>query len=243
MSAVQKFIAAARMVHAEETDPAKRWEKMTPLLQELIADPSVKSNPSIGRIAPRAASARRIYCFYEDPDYKFVINGLIKAPHTRTAIHDHAHNWTLYGVLDGSESIERYDRLDDRSKPDYAEVKKSVNVKVGAGKIDLVPPYAIHAEESGDERTVAIIVRAEKAGGFLQGRYDPGDQQVLARLRSEADPLRTEINVCSLMNIASQGAGALNSGPMLLQNHRSLRPMNAKPRIAVFSGPTATHSK
>jgi len=28
-------------------------------------------------------------------------------------------------------------------------------------------------EESGDERTVAIIVRAEKAGGFLQGRYDP----------------------------------------------------------------------
>jgi len=76
-------------------------------------------------------------------------------------------------VLDGSESIERYERLDDGSKPNYAEVRKSVNVKVSAGKIDLVLPYAIHAEESGDERTVAIIVRAEKAGGFLQGRYDP----------------------------------------------------------------------
>jgi hypothetical protein len=37
----------------------------------------------------------------------------------------------------------------------------------------LVPPYEIHAEESGEGRTVAIIVRAEKAGGFLQGRYDP----------------------------------------------------------------------
>ena len=48
-----------------------------------------------------------------------------------------------------------------------------MNVKVGPGKIDLVPPYQIHAEESGEERTVAIIVRAEKAGGFLQGRYDP----------------------------------------------------------------------
>ena len=42
MSAVQKFIASARQLHAEETDPAKRWEKMTPLLQELIADPAVK---------------------------------------------------------------------------------------------------------------------------------------------------------------------------------------------------------
>jgi hypothetical protein len=79
----------------------------------------------------------------------------------------------LYGVLDGTESIERYERVDDRSKPDYAEIRQTVNVKVGPGKIDLVAPYEIHAEESGEERTVAIIIRAEKSGGFLQGRYDP----------------------------------------------------------------------
>jgi len=39
--------------------------------------------------------------------------------------------------------------------------------------VDLVRPGQIHAEESGTERTVAIIVRAEKPGTFLQGRYDP----------------------------------------------------------------------
>ena len=172
-SAVQKFIADARALFADESDPAKRWERMSPLLQELLADASIraqsKSWPNYSQGSERAENL----LFYEDPDYKFVINGLIKAPHTRTQIHDHAHNWTLYGVLDGTESIERYERVDDRSKPDCAEIRKTVNVKVGAGKIDLVPPYEIHAEESGDERTVAIIVRAEKAGGFLQGRYDP----------------------------------------------------------------------
>ena len=173
MSAVKKFIDSARKLHAEETDPAKRWEKMTPLLQELIADPAVREQSKHWPDCSQGGERAENLLFYEDPEYKFVINGLIKAPHTRTAIHDHAHNWTLYGVLDGSESIERYDRLDDGSKPDYAEIRKTVNVRVGAGKIDLVPPYAIHAEESGDERTVAIIVRAEKAGGFLQGRYDP----------------------------------------------------------------------
>jgi predicted metal-dependent enzyme (double-stranded beta helix superfamily) len=172
MSAVQKFIASARELHAQETDPAKRWEKMTPLLQELISDPKVKEQSKHWPDCSQGGERAENLLFYEDPDYKFVINGLIKAPHTRTSIHDHAHNWTLYGVLDGSESIERYDRLDDRSKPDYAEVRNTVSVKVSAGKIDLVPPYAIHAEESGDERTVAIIVRAEKAGGFFQGRYD-----------------------------------------------------------------------
>jgi predicted metal-dependent enzyme (double-stranded beta helix superfamily) len=172
-TAFQKFIAAARKLHADETDAAKRWDKMTPLLQELLADPSVRQQSQNWPDCSQGGDRAENLLFYEDADYKFVINGLIKAPHTRTAIHDHAQNWTLYGVLDGTESIERYERLDDRSKADYAEVKKSVNVTVGAGKIDLVPPFAIHAEESGDERTVAIIVRAEKAGGFLQGRYDP----------------------------------------------------------------------
>ena len=172
-TAVQKFITAARQLHADETDAAARWEKMTPLLQELLADPSVREQSKNWPDCSQGGDRAENLLFYEDPDYKFVINGLIKAPHTRTAIHDHAHNWTLYGVLDGTESIERYERIDDRSRPDYAEVKKSVAVTVGAGKIDLVPPFAIHAEESGDARTVAIIVRAEKAGGFLQGRYDP----------------------------------------------------------------------
>ena len=171
-SAVQKFIAATRELFAAESDPKKRWEKMPPLLQELLADPSVREQSKSWPTCSQADRAQNLL-FYEDPEFKFVINGLIKAPLSRTQIHDHAHNWTLYGVLDGTETIERYERVDDGSKPDYAELRKTVNVKVGAGKIDLVPPYEIHVEESGDDRTVAIIVRAEKAGGFLQGRYDP----------------------------------------------------------------------
>ena len=170
--AVQNFIAATRELFAAESDPKKRWEKMPSLLQELLADPRVREQSKHWPTCSQSDRAQNLL-FYEDPDFKFVINGLIKAPRSRTQIHDHAHNWTLYGVLDGTETIERYERVDDRSKPDYAELRKIANVKVGAGKIDLVPPYEIHAEESGEDRTVAIIVRAEKAGSFLQGRYDP----------------------------------------------------------------------
>lgn len=176
MGALQKFIESARKLHAEERSPAKRWKKMTPLLQELLADPAIRKQSKSWPTCSQADRAQNLL-FYEDPDYQFVINGLIKAPKSRTQIHDHAHNWTLYGVLDGNENIERYERLDDRTKPDYAEIRKTVDVKVGPGKIDLVPPYEIHAEESGEERTVAIIVRAEKAGGFLQGRYDPATKK------------------------------------------------------------------
>jgi predicted metal-dependent enzyme (double-stranded beta helix superfamily) len=149
---------------------------MTPLLQELLTDRGIRGQ---SRAWPTCAQTDRAQnlLFYEDPDYGFVINGLIKAPKSRTQIHDHAHNWTLYGVLDGHETIERYERLDDGSRLDYAEIRQTMSVEVGPGSVDLVPPYQIHAEESGEERTVAIIIRAEKAGTFLQGRYDPATKK------------------------------------------------------------------
>ena len=163
-NALERFVRKTRALFAQEPDLDKRWNNLRPILAELLADPElVVASKHWPDCVPADGRAENLL-FYEDPDYKFVINGLIKAPKTRTQIHDHAHNWTLYGVLDGTETIERYERTDDRSKPDYAEIRKTVNVKVGPGKIDLVPPYEIHAEESGDERTVAIIVRAEKAG-------------------------------------------------------------------------------
>jgi predicted metal-dependent enzyme (double-stranded beta helix superfamily) len=175
-SGLQQFIIAMRELFSVEKDPATRWRNAAPLLQALITDPSVKQQSKDWPSCRQSERAQNLL-FYEDPDYKFVINGLIKNPRSRTQIHDHAHNWTLYGVLDGHETIERYERIDDGAKPDFADIRQTENVKMGPGKVDLVAPYKIHAEESGDERTVAIIVRAEKAGGFLQGRYDPANKR------------------------------------------------------------------
>lgn len=175
--AVQRFITSARELFSKEKDPAQRWKQMTPLLEALISDPSIKAQSKNWPACRQGDERAQNLLFYEDPEYKFVINGLIKSPKSRTQIHDHAHNWTLYGVLDGHESIERYERIDNGAKSDYAEIRQTEKIDVGPGKVDLVEPFQIHAEESGEERTVAIIVRAEKAGGFLQGRYDPANKK------------------------------------------------------------------
>ena len=171
-SAMSRFIAGARGLWASEPNVKKRWEELAPLLRELLADPELRARsrewPARGPDDPPEN-----LLFYEDPEFGFVVNGLVKAPRTRTPIHDHAHNWTLYGVLDGSETIERYERKDDGAHPDYADVLQTGHFRVTPGDLDLVRPWQIHAEESGEERTVAIIVRAEKPGSFLQGRYDP----------------------------------------------------------------------
>ena len=187
-SAVQKFIDSTRDLFAAETDPAKRWAKMPPLLQELLADPAIKEQSKSWPDCSQGSERAENLLFYEDPDYKFVINGLIKAPQTRTQIHDHAHNWTLYGVLDGTETIERYERADDRSKPDYADIRKTVNVQIGAPVKLICSAHEIHAEESGQERTVAIIVRAEKRGASSRV-VTTRRRRSTARVRSKQLPI------------------------------------------------------
>jgi hypothetical protein len=44
----------------------------------------------------------------------------------------------------------------------------------GAGTVDLVPPYDVHAEKGAlGGRSVAVIVRSERVvGKVLQGRYN-----------------------------------------------------------------------
>ena len=51
-------------------------------------------------------------------------------------------------MLDGHERIERYERVVDRRPEGYAEIKRTVDVEVSASEIDLVKPYAVHAEQT-----------------------------------------------------------------------------------------------
>jgi predicted metal-dependent enzyme (double-stranded beta helix superfamily) len=190
-NALSRFVRKTRNLFAQEPDLDKRWNGLRPILAELLADPEVlEASKHWPDCVPADGRAENLL-FYVDPDYGFAINGLTKgdARHDRRArIHDHAHIYTLYGVLDGHERVVRYDRLDDRSKPGYAEIRESSAVRVGPGEIDLVKPYEIHTEITVGERTVAVIVRSQKGGDFNQGRYVPEKNEYYESLGPRQTP-------------------------------------------------------
>jgi predicted metal-dependent enzyme (double-stranded beta helix superfamily) len=175
-NAMDRFVAKTRDLFAEVGDEAQRWEYLRPILAELLADPEVQEACKRWPDCVARDGRAENLLFYEDPDYGFVINGLTKGGSRqageRTRIHDHGYIYTLYGVLDGQERVERYERVDDGSQPDYRPIRRTEDVLVGAGDIDLVKPYEVHAEVTVGERTVAVIIRSAKAGEHMQGRYD-----------------------------------------------------------------------
>jgi predicted metal-dependent enzyme (double-stranded beta helix superfamily) len=168
---LERFIHELRKVWSTNADNQSRMERAKPLLEKFVLEPALKAH---SRDWPSTEGHKNLL-LYVDPDYDFVINAVVRVPGRKGSIHDHATAWVLYGLLDGTESLERYDRIDDGKKPGYAELKLASVTTGSQGKVDIVPPRAIHAEQGGDTRSVAIIVRSQKLGQgtVLQGRYDP----------------------------------------------------------------------
>jgi 3-mercaptopropionate dioxygenase len=166
----EKFIADLRAIWAVQPDDQRRMEAAKPLLERLVLDPALKAHSA----SWPSTEGRKNLLLYVDPDHHFVINGVVRMPGRTGGVHDHADAWVLYGVLDGSESLERFDRVDDGSRSGYAEVKLASVTTGTQGRVDLVPPHAIHAEQGGPTRSVAIIVRSQRLGEgtILQRTYD-----------------------------------------------------------------------
>lgn len=164
----EKFIQDLRAAWSELPDMEARMKKGQQLLEALVKDEGLrqasKSWPS--------TEGRKNLLFYEDPDYGFAVNGVVRIPGRKGSIHDHAHAWTAYGLLDGTESLERFRRIDDRSQEGHAELELESVTQGTPGKVDLVPPFDIHAEQGGPTRSVAIILRSERVAGKVpQGSY------------------------------------------------------------------------
>jgi predicted metal-dependent enzyme (double-stranded beta helix superfamily) len=166
----RKFIENLRDAWDQYPDIEMRMKKAQKLLEVLVRN---KDLQEASRAWPSTEPHKNLV-LYEDAEHGFIVNAVVRTAGRKGGVHDHAHSWTAYGVLDGLEKLERYDRLDDGSKPDFADVKLT-SVRDGTpGTVDLVPPFAVHSEKGGPDRSVAVIIRSERlVGRVLQGRYDP----------------------------------------------------------------------
>jgi len=183
-TAQERFIAQMRELFAREPDLNKRWDAVPALLTELLKDPAVQEAshkwpvPSqVVHTVPGEGRAGNLL-FYEDPDYGFVMNATIheagRGQGEPKQAHDHGQNYTAYGLLEGRERIVMFERTDDGSRPDHADVRKTADYVAAPGDIHLAKPRDIHVEVNIGERTSAVIIRSMRDGGpnNLHGRYD-----------------------------------------------------------------------
>ena len=173
---LDRIVEAVRVVYGDSSDEPTRWGRISEVLQAALAAPELRA--AAGDWPTSHDRANRRYTnllFYEDPDFGFVVNGLVKDETGRTPVHDHGHAWVAYGLLEGVETILRYREpagsplVGDRNPA----LEPDEQFALAAGEVDLVPPWTFHAEQAETERTVAVMVRSARVGKFAHRRFDP----------------------------------------------------------------------
>jgi predicted metal-dependent enzyme (double-stranded beta helix superfamily) len=174
LAALDRLIAELRLLWSREAQLETRMRRARSILEAALAEPELRAH---SRSWPFTVGQNLL--FYEDPEFGFVLNATVRPPGSRGTVHDHAHSWTLYGLLDGSEQLERYARLDDGTRAGYAELELLSDTTLAPGMIDFVAPHEIHAERGGAGRSVALIIRSERlVGRTLQLGFDPAARTV-----------------------------------------------------------------
>jgi predicted metal-dependent enzyme (double-stranded beta helix superfamily) len=174
LPAAKRLIDQMRALYAEGLEGAELWARIEQAMRPLLADPALKTHARNWPATIEASPTVKNLLFYEDPDYGFAFNATVRQPNLITNVHDHGNVWTLYGLIEGRETMYRYERTDG-GPPDSgpATLERVGCNEIGPGDIDVVPPGKIHQEHAGPVRSIAFIVRARRPGTFPQHYYDP----------------------------------------------------------------------
>lgn len=98
------------------------------------------------------------HLLHKDRQNRFVVLSLVWLPGQGTPIHDHS-CWGVMGLLENSLEEVGYERLDDGSRPGYAELRELTGRQVSKGSTSyLLPPYQeIHSIGNNTDRTTISI--------------------------------------------------------------------------------------
>jgi predicted metal-dependent enzyme (double-stranded beta helix superfamily) len=110
---------------------------------------------------------------YRDADYLFQVNSGIQEPGSGGPPHDHGECWAVYGVHSGAINMTRYERLDDGSDGDHAELKLVKHLRVEAGGYDVIAPWEIHqVGNATDAPARSFIIRSRNLNEVWRNRFD-----------------------------------------------------------------------
>jgi 3-mercaptopropionate dioxygenase len=167
---LKAFIAEIEQVVASTTDRRDTIARLKPAFGALLADPTWLHpdfrQPVTGKFVQ--------YAIYRAEDASLSVMAMVVPAGVATPVHDHR-AWGLVGVYQGRQREKVYQRLDDGSRPDFADLQQVAENILAPGDITtLLPPEGdIHMIETiSAEPSISIHVLGNDIGCEHRHRYD-----------------------------------------------------------------------
>lgn len=150
------FIADLELITAVDSSDEEKIRRIQRKLRLLISGGNFLSAQAREPGAQRYAR----HLVHDDPKKRFIVVSLVWLPSQGTPIHDHS-TWGVAGIVENELRIVNYDRVDDGSKPGYADLREASAIEAPAGTVTyILPPNdVIHLIENATDRpTISLHV-------------------------------------------------------------------------------------
>jgi predicted metal-dependent enzyme (double-stranded beta helix superfamily) len=138
---LHKYVSDLRGITGETTDEEEILSRVGPLAKRLVADKSWLQQKYYETDEEQGFG---VHLLHEEPDHTLAVLLVNWLPGRGTPPHDHG-TWAVVAGVEGTERNIRYKRLDDGSRPDYAELEIKHEFDAGEGDVVSIKTGGIHA--------------------------------------------------------------------------------------------------
>lgn len=181
-----QFVNDLRATTAETQDPGGIVARLRPLAREL-ALARTWLQPAYYACDP--AQGFGVHVLHEEPDHTLFVIAAAWLPGRGVAPHNHG-TWAVVAGVDGDERNVFWKRLDDGSRPGYAQIRRQGEKVFGAGDVLTLLPGAIHSVHNDTSLvTVSLHVYGYNLNLATRSQFDPErdlEQPVSLKLERQA---------------------------------------------------------
>lgn len=167
---LEQYVQDLRTVAAQETDPERITEKVAPLAQRFAQSP--------GWLRPEHRECDEtqgfgVHLLHEEPNHDLAVFVLSWLPNRGTTPHNHM-TWAVVVGMEGEEQEVNWDRLDDGSKPGYADLKRGGAHVMRAGEVARCYPEHIHSVWNvGQDVSISLHTYGRHINYTGRSEFDP----------------------------------------------------------------------
>lgn len=168
--AMHDFVADLRRITSETADEREILAKVGPLAKR-VALSGTWRNERMYMADPDQGFGATV--LHEEPDHSLLAVAASWLPGRGAPPHDHG-TWAIIVGVDGPERNIFWERVDDRSRPGYAEVRKIGDRVCDVGDVLAMPAGVIHSVVNETDRTtLSFHVYGKHFNHTSRSQYDP----------------------------------------------------------------------
>jgi predicted metal-dependent enzyme (double-stranded beta helix superfamily) len=164
------FVDDLRRISREHADPRDVIREVRPLARDLALAGGWLQSHHYGTDEAQGFGA---HLLHEEPDHTLAVMAIAWRSGGGAPPHNHG-TWAVVAGVDGDEENTFWKRLDDGSRPGYAEIVAQGVKSFGPGEVVSFLPDSIHSVHNrGDRVTVSLHVYGRHLNYTGRSRFDP----------------------------------------------------------------------